>query len=128
MKTLATLTAALSLLALPAAAQDAHAGHGAGHAAAAQASGVVTTPADGAMLSGAPDRFTAVFPHPMQLKTVSIAPASGQPISVAVPVAEAAARTSVALPRLAPGNYTLTWTAQGGSGHEMTGTVRFMVH
>ncbi|MFN3780092.1 MAG: copper resistance CopC family protein [Brevundimonas aurantiaca] len=127
MKTLATIAAALSLIALPAAAQNAHAGHGAMQQPA-QPSGVVTTPADGAMLSGTPDRFTATFPHPMQLKTVSIAPARGAAISVTVPAAAAAARASVALPRLAAGNYTLTWTAQGGNGHEMTGTVRFMVH
>jgi hypothetical protein len=47
MKTLATIAAALSLIALPAAAQNAHAGHGAMQQPA-QPSGVVTTPADGA--------------------------------------------------------------------------------
>ncbi|WP_374322799.1 copper resistance protein CopC [Brevundimonas sp.] len=127
MKTLATIAVALSLTALPAAAQNAHAGHGA-MTSPAQASGVVTTPADGAMLAGTPDRFTATFPHPMQLKTVSIAPARGAAIPVSVPATAAAARASVALPRLAPGNYTLTWTAQAGNGHDMTEKVRFMVH
>lgn len=127
MKTLATIAVALSLTAMPAAAQNAHAGHGAA-ASPTQASRVVTTPADGAMLAGPPDRFTATFPHPMQLKTVSVAPARGAAIPVNVPTTAAVARASVALPRLAPGNYTLTWTAQGGTGHEMTGSVRFMVH
>lgn len=92
------------------------------------AHGVVTTPADGAMTDGSPDWFTATFPHAMTLKSVTVT-AAGQP-AVTVPVAAAAATTQVSadLPTLAPGNYVLNWTAEGADGHEMTGTVRFMVH
>ena len=112
----------------PAAAQDAHTGHGAhgahaGHGAAVSAAlvghDVVTSPADGAMMDGAPDWFTATFPHPMILKTVTVT-AEGQ-ASVAVPVA-------ADLPPLRPGTYTLNWTAEGADGHSMSGAVRFMVH
>lgn len=121
----------------PAAAQDAHAGHGshgahADHGAAAPAAHdaheVTTSPADGAMMDGPPDWFTATFPHPMILRTVTVA-AEGRP-PVAVPVAAGAATTRVAadLPPLRPGTYTLNWTAEGSDGHSMTGAVRFMVH
>jgi hypothetical protein len=116
--------------------QDAHAGHSqdahAGHSQAAPADhaahGVVTSPADGAMTDGSPDWFTATFPHAMTLKTVTVT-AEGQ-AAVTVPVAAAAATTRVSadLPTLTPGNYVLNWTAEGADGHEMTGTVRFMVH
>lgn len=128
------------LAAAPASAQDPHAGHGAhsqtgahashGQSAAADpaAHGVVTDPADGAMSHGSPDWFTATFPHPMTLRTVTVA-AEGQ-APVTVPVAASAATTQVAadLPPLRPGDYVLNWTAEGGDGHQMTGTVRFMVH
>lgn len=108
---------------------SAHAAHGS-HAAhsADVANGVVTSPADGDMTDGSPDWFTATFPHAMTLKSVTVA-AEGQ-AAVTVPVAAAAATTRVSaeLPTLAPGNYVLNWTAEGADGHEMTGTVRFMVH
>ncbi len=66
------LTAALASLAGAAAAQDPHAGH-AGHGGSqAKASGIVTSPADGAMTHGSPERFSVTFPHPMTLKTVTL--------------------------------------------------------
>lgn len=113
------------------AAQSAPADHSAhsGHSDAANAAhGVVTTPADGAMTDGSPDWFTATFPHPMTLRSVTVT-AEGQ-AAVTVPVAAAAATTRVSaeLPTLAPGNHVLNWTAEGGDGHQMTGAVRFMVH
>jgi copper resistance protein C len=124
-----TIAAVLGL-AGTASAQDAgHANHAdhAGHATAAK-SAVVTSPADGAMLQAAPETFSATFPHPMTLRSLSVA-AEGQPATtVTVAQAAPAAKVSVALPRLAPGQYTATWTAQGADGHEMTGAVRFMVH
>jgi methionine-rich copper-binding protein CopC len=117
-------------LAGPAFAQDgAHANH-AGHAqhGAASKSAVVTIPADGAMLHGAPQAFTATFPHAMTLRSLTVAAKGQAPASVTVTQASPATQVSVALPRLAPGDYTATWTAQGADGHEMTGVVRFMVH
>lgn len=109
-------------------AQDAHAGHGQAASADHAAHGVVTSPTDGAMTTGSPDWFTATFPHAMTLKAVTVT-AEGQ-AAVSVPVAAGAATTRVSadLPTLSPGNYVLNWTAEGADGHEMTGTVRFMVH
>lgn len=137
---LVTLTAAL-VLADPAVAQDPHGAHAgmqpSGHAgmdhsrhgaAAQSAQGITTTPANGAMLMAPPAEFSVTFPHPMRLTAVSVQAQSQAAVEVALPEAEAASTVSVALPTLAPDTYTLTWTATGGDGHEMSGTVEFMVH
>ncbi len=122
-----TLTAALAF-AGAAAAQDPHAGHAGMQHQAPAASGIVTTPADGAMTSGSPERFSATFPHPMMLKTVTLTAEGQAPIIVTAPDAPAAATVSVALPRLAPGTYAAAWAAEGPDGHKMSGSVNFMVH
>ena len=122
-----TLTAALAF-AGAAAAQDPHAGHAGMQHQAPAASGIVTTPADGAMTSGSPERFSATFPHPMMLKTVTLTAEGQAPIVVTAPDAPAAATVSVALPRLAPGSYAAAWAAEGPDGHKMSGSVNFMVH
>jgi methionine-rich copper-binding protein CopC len=122
-----TLTAALAF-ASAAAAQDPRAGHAGMQHQAPAASGIVTTPADGAMTSGSPERFSATFPHPMMLKTVTLTAESQAPIVVTAPDAPAAATVSVALPRLAPGTYAAAWAAEGPDGHKMSGSVNFMVH
>ena len=111
-----------------AAAQNPHAGHTMQAPAAAPQSGVATVPADGAMTHGSPERFSATFPHPMILKTVTLTAQGQAPVVVNVPAAPASAAVSVALPRLAPGSYTAAWTAEGADGHEMSGSIRFMVH
>ena len=122
------LTAALAF-AGAAAAQDPHAGHHpAPQAQAPAASDVVTTPADGAMTSGSPERFSATFPHPMILKTVTLTANGREPVVVTAPAAPAAATVSVALPTLAPGTYSAAWTAEGPDGHKMSGASSFMVH
>lgn len=116
------LGAVLALLAAAplAAAQHDHGGHGAQSAAQ-------TNPADGAM-GAAPEAFSATFEHPMRLTGLVITPRGGDPIAVVVPAADAATSVTVALPVLAPGNYTFAWTATGADNHTMTGRVRYMVH
>lgn len=121
------LTAALAL-AGTAAAQDPHAGHHPQAPAAAPHSDITTVPSDGAMTQGSPDRFTATFPHPMLLKTVTLTTEGQAPIVVAAPAAPAAPTVSVALPRLAPGTWTAAWTAEGADGHKISGSISFMVH
>ena len=120
-------TAALAF-AGAAAAQDPHAGHTMQAPVAAPQSGVTTVPADGAMTHGSPERFSATFPHPMMLKTVTLTAEGQAPVVVTAPAAPAAATVSVALPRLAPNTYTAAWTAEGADGHKMSGSVSFMVH
>ena len=122
-----TLTTALAL-AGTAAAQDPHAGHHPQAQAAAPQSGITTVPSDGAMTHGSPERFSVTFPHAMVLKTVTLTAESQEPIIVTAPATPAAVTVGVALPRLAPGTYTAAWTAEGADGHEMSGSVSFMVH
>ncbi|WP_298098927.1 copper resistance CopC family protein [Brevundimonas sp.] len=126
MRTLA-LTAALAF-AGTSAAQDPHAGHAGMQHQASAPSEVVTTPANGAMTHGSPERFTATFPHPMILKTVTLAADGQAPIVVTAPDTPPAATVGVALPRLAPGTYAAAWTAVGSDGHTMSGSISFMVH
>ncbi|MGK2254803.1 MAG: methionine-rich copper-binding protein CopC [Brevundimonas sp.] len=121
------LTAALAF-AGAAAAQDPHAGHAGMQHQAPAASNIVTTPADGAMMQGAPERFSATFPHPMILKTVTLTAEGQAPIVVTAPTLPAAVTVSVALPRLAPGSYAAAWSAEGPDGHKMSGSTRFMIH
>lgn len=102
---------------------SAHAGHG-----NQAAPGVVTVPADGAMLMGPPATFSITFAHPMRLIGLSLQARGQAVVTVPVPEAPVANHTSVALPSLSPANYALIWTAQGEDGHEMTGAVQFMVH
>ena len=122
-----TLSAALAF-AGSAAAQDPHAGHAMPAQAATSQSGITTVPADGAMISGSPERFSVSFPHAMVLKTVTLTAEGQPPVVVSAPAAPPAATVSVALPRLAPGTYTAAWTAEGADGHKMSGSVSFMVH
>ena len=103
-----------------AAAQHDHGGHGA-------QSAIQTTPADGAM-GAAPETFSATFEHPMRLTALVITPSRGDPVAVTIPASEATTTASVALPRLAAGNYTFAWTASGADNRTMTGRVRYMVH
>lgn len=121
---LASIALAALGFALPAAAQNHdHSAHGADHAAQVQ-----TTPADGAM-GAAPARFTANFPHPMVLTSLTITRQGGEAMTVELS-ANAAASTNVsaALPVLGVGNYVFAWAASGADGHTMSGTVRYMVH
>jgi methionine-rich copper-binding protein CopC len=122
------LAAALTGLATAATAQNPHAGHAGMQQPAAAPSRIVTTPADGAMTHGSPERFTVAFPHPMILKTVTLTAEGREPIVVTAPAAPAAATVGVALPRLSPGTYAAAWVAEGPDGHAMSGSVRFMVH
>jgi len=101
-------------------AQHDHGGHG-------SQSAIQTSPADGAM-GAAPEAFSATFEHPMRLTGLVITPRGGDPIAVTIPASEAATSVTIALPRLAPGNYTFAWTASGADNHTMTGRVRYMVH
>ncbi|WP_066625498.1 copper resistance CopC family protein [Brevundimonas vesicularis] len=134
MRTLITLAVALAMTTAAGAvhaqtASNPHAGHDmSGMAMSAPASGVQTTPSDGWMGAVAPTSFSATFPHAMRLTTLSVKTGDEAAVDVALPAAEPAMTISVPLPTIGKGNHVLTWSAQGADGHEMNGTVRFMVH
>jgi len=123
---------ALAPLSLAQAQSHSHAGMSAQeHAAmpAAPASGIVTIPADNAMLSAAPQTFSATFPHAMTLKSLTVTGPATDTVNVEIAASTAPQMTvTTPLPTLAPGSYSAAWTATGSDGHEMNGTVRFMVH
>jgi methionine-rich copper-binding protein CopC len=120
---LLALTAALALAAqAPSAFAQAH-----DHETHVAAPAVQTTPADGAM-GAAPEQFSATFSHAMRLTSLVITPQGGDPLAVDLARASAGTTVTAALPRLAPGNYTIAWTASGSDNHTMTGRVRYMVH
>ncbi|MBL8544651.1 MAG: copper resistance protein CopC [Hyphomonadaceae bacterium] len=122
-KALLALAASLALTApAPLALAQAH-----DHDAHGAATAVQTTPADGAM-GAAPLTFSATFAHAMRLTSLVVTPQGGDPSSVDLAAATAGTTVSAALPRLAPGNYTIAWTATGADNHTMTGRVRYMVH
>ncbi|MEJ6788135.1 copper resistance protein CopC [Brevundimonas sp. BR2-1] len=123
--------AALAPVSLAQAQSHSHAGMSAQDHAARQApaSGVVTTPADNAMLAAAPTTFSATFPHAMVLTSLRLTGPGEQSVDVAVSAdAPPATTVSAPLPALAPGSYSAAWTAKGADGHQMNGVVRFMVH
>lgn len=129
MRKLFSLSAVLAAIAAAGAVQAQTAQHPhAEHSATAQAAAVQTTPADGWMGSTAPTAFSATFPHPMQLTTLSLKSGSAADVAVAVPQAAPATSVSVPLPAIAKGDYVLTWSARGPDGHIMNGVVRFMMH
>ena len=107
-----------------------HAGHaGMTHGQpAGHGGGMVTVPADGAMLMGPPTEFSITFPHPMRLTSVVLRAPGLEELRVDGEDQTASTTASVALPTLAPQTYALTWTAQGEDGHTMTGDISFMVH
>lgn len=90
--------------------------------------GVVTSPADNFM-GAAPTTFSVTFPHPMTLTGIKLTSGAAQAVEVAVASGATPALTvSTPLPALAPGSYSVAWSAAGADGHQMNGVVRFMVH
>ena len=97
------------------------------HGAHGAATTVQTTPGDGTM-GATPERFSATFAHAMRLTSLVVTPQGGDPSSVDLAAATSGTTVSAALPRLAAGNYTITWTASGTHNHTMSGRVRYMAH
>lgn len=97
--------------------------------AAPAANGIITVPADNAMMAAAPTAFSATFPHAMILTSLRLTGPASQSVDVAVsPDAAPATTVSAPFPALAPGSYSAAWAARGADGHQMNGVVRFMVH
>ena len=65
----------------------------------------------------------------MTLKALKLTGPATETVDVQIAAGTAPQTTvSTPLPTLAPGSYSAAWTATGSDGHEMNGTVRFMVH
>lgn len=87
-----------------------------------------TTPADGVVLTGAPDTIGMTFDMPMRVTMVRLTGADGVEIALErsdgmAPVSEFTA-TPVAI---GPGDYTVEWRGLAGDGHAMQGSFSFRV-
>jgi methionine-rich copper-binding protein CopC len=87
-----------------------------------------TNIAENAKLAAAPPEFTATFQHETSMAAVKLENASGQQVQLDYKPTPARSKTfKVALPRLAPGKYTLSWRAVAKDGHAMPGAVHFSI-
>jgi methionine-rich copper-binding protein CopC len=96
--------------------------------AASKAAITRSTPADGAMLQGAPASFDVTFVRPTTLTAITLTDDTdtGVPVTAA-PVQTGPATARVALPALDPGTYVLGWTGTA-DGRPVSGKITFMVH
>lgn len=87
-----------------------------------------TSIADNAVLTTAPTEFVVTFSGPTGLASVVLTNAEGVrvPLRYAPPRAPATSFT-VPLPRLAAGQYALTWRTMSHDGHVMNGAVHFRI-
>jgi methionine-rich copper-binding protein CopC len=87
-----------------------------------------TSIAENAALSAAPENFTVAFSAHTGLAVVSLTDAAGRAVDLNyTPPRQHASSFTIPLPRLAPGNYTLTWRTIAHDGHAMTGAVHFSI-
>lgn len=86
-------------------------------------------PAQEAMLMQGPEELSLIFSGEVRLAKVIIKDEKNKTINFDFkPSATPSTDFNWSLPSLAQGTYTVKWTALGGDGHKMTGTLRFMVH
>ncbi len=96
-------------------------------AAEAHAHLVTSTPAEGAVLSAAPEAVVLTFSEGAQFTAVNIQKGADakQPIKPLPP--PAAPTATVRMPTLSPGSYTLSWRVLSDDGHVASGTLHFSV-
>lgn len=102
-------------------AHDDHAGHG-------DMVGLIrSVPSDGATVDSGFDLIELYFDHPMAVRSIQLSTLAMERIAVQFEAQEARVTSIEATTEpLEPGEYELTWRADGGD-HEMSGTVRFTV-
>jgi methionine-rich copper-binding protein CopC len=78
-----------------------------------------------------PAQISITFDGPLEpaFSTLTVADASGKPVSVAKAIVDPKqpAVITVALPTLAPGRYTVNWAAVASDGHRTHGDYKFNV-
>lgn len=96
--------------------------------AAAHAHLLQASPADGSSLKHTPPQLQLQFSEAASLTALSIQRDGGAaPLKLAIPADHAAAKFSIVLPPLAPGNYRVTWRALSDDHHMSSGSIRFTV-
>jgi methionine-rich copper-binding protein CopC len=83
------------------------------------------SPADGSVVSEAPQSLRLEFSEPAQLAALWIARDGGTRQKIAPLPQRAQQQITVALPQLVPGSYVVSWRAVGADGHVVPGQIRF---
>lgn len=81
---------------------------------------------DGSHLAAAPAELVLAFSEAARLTALGITRAGGEKQKL-TPPGESLQRIRVPLPKLAPGDYLVTWRALGSDGHLVPGQIRFSV-
>jgi len=83
------------------------------------------SPADGSVMSGAPQNLRLEFSEAAQLTALWIARDGGPRRKLAPLPQQAQQQIVVPLPQLSPGSYVVSWRAVGADGHVVPGQIRF---
>jgi copper transport protein len=97
----------------------------AGTAALAHAHLEKASPADGSVISAAPQNLVLQFSERAQLAALWIAADGGSRRKLTPLPQQPEQRIVVALPNLAPGTYVVSWRAVAADGHVVPGQIRF---
>jgi copper resistance protein C len=84
-----------------------------------------STPADKSVISAAPTTLALTFSLPVRLTAVTIQKGGGKSESLAPLPEKPAASASIAVPKLTPGDYVVSWRAVSDDNHVMSGNVTF---
>lgn len=87
-----------------------------------------STPARNSTVAASPEKVVLVFDEAVELKGLTVARAGDKAVTKLGPLpAQAAEQLAVPLPRLAAGDYVISFTFIGSDQHEMTSTIAFKV-
>jgi methionine-rich copper-binding protein CopC len=84
-----------------------------------------SVPRDGSHVAAAPASVTLQFSEPARLTALWIEKAGGERQRLTRLSPRTDTNVTVALPRLTPGDYLISWRAVGADGHVVPGKVRF---
>jgi methionine-rich copper-binding protein CopC len=99
-------------------------------AAAAQAHAHLkqSTPAEGAVVTEMPAAIELTFSESARVTALSLQKDQEPKQTLKAPTGSAAEHITIAVPKLVPGNYTLTWrVVSEDDGHIMSGALHFKV-
>ncbi len=82
-------------------------------------------PREASHLAAAPASVTLKFSEAARLTALWIGKAGGERQRLTPLPAEADQRVTVALPKLTPGDYIISWRVVGADGHVVPGRIRF---
>jgi methionine-rich copper-binding protein CopC len=84
-------------------------------------------PASGSTVKASPGKLVLVFQEAVELKALSLQKAGGKAATTLQLPREAAEQLAVPLPKLADGDYTISYTYVGPDEHKMSSTLKFKV-